>query len=192
MTLSPSKTTWREKLDSPVKHEYVAGVVYAMAGARIVHNTISGNVFAFLHGRLRGSPCRPQNSDTKIRVRLQTHMRFYYPDVSVVCHSNPPDDSYQDEPVVIAEVLSEKTRRVDEGEKKEAYLTISTLSVYLLIEQSEPSVVVFRRTDEGFVRETYSRLDAVIPLDEIGTELPLAEIYDGVEFTPETDEDVSE
>jgi Uma2 family endonuclease len=176
------------ELVSSVKHEYLAGVVYAMDGARIVHNTISGNVFAFLHSRLRGSPCRPQNSDTKIRVRLQTHVRFYYPDVSVVSHSNSPEDSYQDEPVVIAEVLSEKTRRIDEGEKKDAYLTISTLSAYLLIEQSEPTVVVFRRTDEGFVRETYSGLDVVIPLGEIGTELPLSEIYDGVEFTPEVDE----
>jgi Uma2 family endonuclease len=177
------------ELVSPLKHEYVDGVVYAMAGARNVHNTVSGNVFAFLHGQLRGSRCRPYNSDTKIRVRLPTHVRFYYPDTSVVCHSNPPDDSFQDEPVVIAEVLSDKTRRIDEGEKKDAYLRISTLSVYLLIEQSEPSVVVFRRTDEGFVREVYSGLDAVIPLGEVGLELPLSEIYDGVEFTPEVAEE---
>lgn len=179
------------ELVSPIKHEYVAGVVYAMAGARNVHNIIAGNVFAFLHSRLRGKPCRPYNSDTKIRVRMPTHVRFYYPDTSVICHSNPLDDSYQDEPVVIAEVLSAATRRVDEGEKKEAYQSISTLGVYLLIEQSEPTVIAFRRTDQGFVRESYSGLDAVIPLPEIGTELPLSEIYDGVEFTPEPETDGS-
>lgn len=175
------------ELVSPRKHEYLAGVVYAMAGARIVHNTIAGNVFAFLHGRLRGQRCRPHNSDTKIRVRMPTHVRFYYPDASVVCHSNSPDSSYQDEPVVIAEVLSDRTRRIDEGEKKDAYLMIGSLSVYLLIEQSEPLIVVFRRTDDGFVREVYAGLDGVIPLSEVGTELLLSEVYDGVEFMPEVE-----
>lgn len=173
------------ELVSPIKHEYLAGVVYAMAGARIAHNIIAGNVFGFLHGRLRGKPCRPYNSDTKIRIRQRTDVRFYYPDASVVCHSNPPTDSYQDEPVVIAEVLSEATRRVDAGEKKEAYQSISTLGVYLLVEQSEPLVIAFRRTDQGFARESYSDLNAVIPLPEIGTELSLSEIYDGVDFTTE-------
>ena len=68
------------ELVSPVKHEYLAGVVYAMAGARNLHNIIATNVLAALHARLRGRPCRPFNSDTKIRIRLPTHVRFYYPD----------------------------------------------------------------------------------------------------------------
>lgn len=177
------------ELDSPIKHEYLGGVIYAMAGARNAHNVISGNVFAFLHARLRGSPWRPFNSDTKIRVLLPTHLRFYYPDASVVCRPNPQTDSFQDEPAVIAEVLSRKTRRTDEGEKKDAYLTIPSLSVYLMIEQEMPAVVVYRRTEQGFVREVYAELDDVIPLTELGTELPLAEIYDGVQFAPELDED---
>jgi Uma2 family endonuclease len=177
------------ELVSPVKHEYLGGVVYAMAGARNVHNVIAGNVFAFLHSRLRGSRCRPYNSDTKIRVRLPTHVRFYYPDASVICRPNPQTDSFQDEPAAIAEVLSRKTRRIDEGEKKDAYVTIPSLSVYLLIEQESPAVVVHRRTEQGFVRDAYTGLEAVIPLGEIGTELPLAEIYDGVEFAPEAEED---
>src|SRR5438128_173088 len=86
------------ELRSPVKHEYLGGIVYAMAGARNVHNMIGGNVFGSLHGRLRGKRCRPFNSDTKVRIRLPSHIRFYYPDVSVVCRPNPPLDSYQDEP----------------------------------------------------------------------------------------------
>src|SRR5262245_43140779 len=115
------------ELISPIKHEYLGGVVYAMAGARNVHNVIAGNIFAALHGRLRGRRCRPYNSDTKIRVRLPTQVRFYYPEVSVVCRPNPPTDSFQDEPAVLFEVLSRKTRRIDEGEKKDAYLTIASL-----------------------------------------------------------------
>lgn len=173
------------ELVSPIKHEYLGGVVYAMAGARNVHNDIAGNVFAAVHNRLRGRKCRPYNSDTKIRVHLPTHWRFYYPDASVVCRRNPPEDSFQDEPVVIVEVLSQSTRRTDEGEKKDAYLTIPSLAVYLLVEQETAAVVAFRRTEHGFVREVYGDASDVIPLSEIDAELPLAEVYDGVEFVPE-------
>ena len=174
------------ELVSPVKHEYLGGVVYAMAGARNVHNLIAGNVLGFLHARLRGKACRPFNSDTKVRVRLPTQVRFYYPDVSVVCRPNPQSDSFQDEPAVLCEVISEGTRRIDEGEKKDAYLTIPSLSVYVLVEQKIPAAVVFRRTEQGFIREVYEGLGAVIPLSEIETALPLAEVYDAVEFNPES------
>ena len=173
------------ELASPVKHEYLGGVVYAMAGARNVHNLIASNIVGVLHAGLRGSGCRPYNSDTKIRVRLPTQVRFYYPDASVICRPNLPSDTFQDEPAVIAEVISRQTRRTDEGEKKDAYLTIPSLSVYLLIEQESPAIVVYRRTESGFVREVYLGLHAVVPLAEIATELPLADIYDGVEFASE-------
>jgi Uma2 family endonuclease len=177
------------ELDSRIKHEYLGGYVYAMAGARNVHNVIATNVVGSLHARLRGKRCQPFNSDTKIRVRLPTHLRFYYPDTSVVCQPNPPDDSYQDHPVVVVEVLSKKTRRIDEGEKKDAYLTIPTLAVYLLVEQETASVTAFRRTEQGFVGEVHAGQAAVIPLPEIETELPLAEIYDRVEFVTEPDDE---
>jgi len=176
------------ELISPVKHEYLGGVIYAMAGARNVHNLIAGNTLAALWSRLRGRRFRPFNSDTKIRVRLPTHVRFYYPDVSVTCRPNPQTDSFQDEPAAVFEVLSRRTRRIDEGEKKDAYLTISCLSLYVLIEQDAPAVVVLRRTEHGFVREVYQGLDAVLPLREIEIDLPLADIYEGVEFVPEPEE----
>lgn len=72
------------ELISPIKHEYLGGVVYAMAGARNVHNLIATNTLVALGTRLRGKRCRPYNSDTKIRVRLPSHVRFYYPDVSPI------------------------------------------------------------------------------------------------------------
>lgn len=175
--------------NSTVKHEYLGGYVYAMAGGRNAHNLIATNITVALGSRLWGSGCRAYNSDTKIRVRLPTHVRFYYPDASVICRPNPAADSYQDEPSLIAEVLSAKTRRTDEGEKKDAYLTIPSLSTYMMVEQAIPAVVVFRRSDQGFVREEYTSLSDVIPLDEIAAELSLAEIYDGVEFVPENEQD---
>jgi Uma2 family endonuclease len=177
------------ELVSQIKHEYLGGTMYAMAGATNAHNRIASNVLGALHSRLRGKQCEPFNSDTKIRVKLPTHVRFYYPDVSVICDSNSPDDTFQDMPAVIVEVLSHKTRRIDQGEKKDAYLTIPTLHAYLLIEQDSPAVSVYRRTDQGFVHETYAELSGVVPLAEIDAELKLAEIYERVEFAPEPDDE---
>jgi Uma2 family endonuclease len=177
------------ELNSPIKHEYLGGVVYAMAGARNAHNVIKDNAHVSLGGRLRGRRCRPHSSDTKVRIHLPTHMRFYYPDLQVVCEPNPMDDSFQDNPVAIFEVLSRSTRRIDEGEKKDAYLTIPSLKVYALIEQESAAVIVFRRKGDGFGREVYEGQDAILPLGEIECELPLAEIYDGIEFSDEADEE---
>ena len=177
------------ELISPIKHEYLGGVVYAMAGARNLHNTIKDNTQGALHFRLRGKRCRPHGSDTKVRIELPTHFRFYYPDVHVTCDPNPPDDSFQDNPVVLFEVLSRSTRRIDEGEKKDAYLTIPSLRVYALIEQETAVVIVFRRTANGFVREVYEGLNAVLPLSEIDIELPLADIYEGTALSPEHDDE---
>jgi Uma2 family endonuclease len=173
------------ELISPVKHEYLGGVVYMIAGARNTHNIIATNTVGALYARLRGRPCRLYNSDIKIRIRLATQIRFYYPDASVVCSPNPQSDSFQDDPAVLFEVLSPDTRRIDEGEKKDAYLTIPSLAVYVLIEQDTAAAVVFRRTEGGFVREVYEGLDAVIPLGEIGIDLPLAENYETVKLTSE-------
>lgn len=176
------------ELVSPTKHEYVGGVVHAMAGARVAHNIIASNTIVAIGARLRGKRCRVFTSDMKIRIRLGEQYRFYYPDASVVCHSNPPGDSFQDEPVVIIEVLSQATRRADTGEKQEAYLTIPSLKTYVLIEQDAPIVVAWRRTESGFTREVHDDLAAVMPLSEIVTDLRLGEIYAGVEFVPEPDE----
>jgi Uma2 family endonuclease len=177
------------ELVSPVKREYLNGAVYARADTCNSHNLIAGNCLGFLHGRLRNKRCQAFNSDTKVRVRLPNkQIRFYYPDTMVVCRPNPRDDSFQDEPAVLAEVISKGTRRIDEGEKKDAYLTIPSLSVYMLVEQDMPAIVVFRRTDQGFVREVYEGLD-VVPLPAVEADLPLAEIYDGVEFVAEPDEE---
>jgi Uma2 family endonuclease len=167
---------------SPARREYVGGIPYAMSGARNVHNQISSNILGSFWTRLRGSRCRPFNSDTKVRIRLPGEVRFYYPDVLVTCRPNPQDDVFQDEPAVIVEVLSPDTRRIDEGEKLLAYQAIPALRAYLLVEQSTARVIVFRCTSEGFAREVHSGRDVTVPLPEIGCELPLAEVYDGVAF----------
>lgn len=176
----------------PIKHEYLGGRCFRRADERNVHNMIVGNATGALHARLRGHACQPFNSDTKIRVRLPTQIRFYYPDASVICRPNSQEDSYQDEPVVIVEVLSRSTRRIDLGEKKDSYLTIGSLAVYLLVEQETAALVAFRRTDQGFVREVHEGHQAIVPLPEIGIELPLAEIYERVVFSPEPSDETDQ
>lgn len=168
---------------SDTKHEYLGGTVHAMAGATIRHNNISTNGLASLHSQLRGKPCQPFNSDTKVRIEFPDHTRFYYPDAMVVCQSNPDTDHFQNQPVVLIEVLSESTRRTDLGEKRDAYLTISSLKVLLLVEPDSPSVTLHRRMPEGgFAIERHVGLDAVIPLPEIEATLSLADLYERVEF----------
>jgi len=179
--------------DGDVRHEYLGGYLYAMAGAKTVNNRVAMSLLGALHSQLRGQPCEPFNSDMKVRVQMPNHTRFYYPDGMVVCTPNPPDDPYQDQPMVIAEVLSESTRRTDEGEKREAYLSIPSLRVYLLIETDQPRVVAYRRDAEivgradRFSTELYTGLDEIVPLSEISAELALSDLYERVKFPPEPD-----
>jgi Uma2 family endonuclease len=171
---------------SPVKREFFDGLVFEMTEFTNRLNEISGNAIGQFYTQLRGKPCKPCNSDTKVRIRLITGTRFYYPDAFVVCHPNPPDDHFHDAPVVILEVTSPSTRRIDLGEKKDAYLSIPSLMVYLVAESTEPVVQVYRRSPNGdFHRELSIGLEAIIPLPEIGVSLALADLYKGIDFEAE-------
>lgn len=184
--LQPKAITVEEylagELLSEGKHEYLGGEVHAMAGAGNRHNQIATNITIALGSRLRGKPCRPFNSDTKVRIELANHTRFYYPDAMVVCDRNRDEEQWQDRPVVIVEVLSESTRRTDLGEKRDAYLAIPTLKVLLFVEPGEAAATLYRRAQSGgFIREDYLGSDALIFLPEIEVDLPLGEIYEGLE-----------
>ncbi len=170
------------ELTSTIKHEFVDGAVYAMAGATANHNRIATNATGALYSQLRGKRCQVFNSDMKVRVRQSYGTCFYYPDLSVVCRPNAGDETFQDNPVVIVEVISDSTRRVDEFEKREAYLSINSLCVYVLLEPNTKSALVYRRADEGFAQESYAGSDAVIPLPEIECSLSLVDAYAQVEF----------
>lgn len=168
------------ELVSSVKHEYISGAVFAMIGARNAHNRIAGNAFLAFGTCLKGRACTPFNSNTKIRIRMRDHIRFYYPDLSLVCQSNDLSKTFQDQPVVIVEVLSESTRRLDDGEKRDAYLTIPSLTHYIVLEQDSIVAVVYQRADQNFERQEFASLDDVITLNSLNLSLPLREFYDGV------------
>lgn len=172
---------------SDVRHEYVGGYVHAMAGGKYRHNQVSSNILIALGSRLRGKPCQALNPDAKVRIRSAAGTSFYYPDAMVVCEPNPGNPTFQDSPVVVVEVLSDTTRRYDAHEKRDAYLMIPSLQAYLLVEPDEAKVSVYRRMNDGavsqaFDAELYVGLDAVIALAQIEVELPLAEVYERVNF----------
>ena len=171
------------ELVAETKHEYLGGAVHAMAGAKVGHNRVTGNVYFQLRNALDGKPCEPFGSDMKVRIELPEQTRFYYPDVMVVCDSLADDESYQDKPVIVVEVLSESTRRVDMGEKRAAYRAIPTLRVILFIDPERLHVTVDRRRENaGFDTEFYTAMDQVIPLPEVSVELPMSGIYSGIGF----------
>lgn len=163
--------------ESTVKHEFVGGRVYSIVGATNSHNVIATNVLGLLWSKLRGKPCQAFNSDTKVRVELDEETRFYYPDVQVTCSPNSLQENYQEAPKVIVEVLAESTRRIDESEKRDAYLSIASLDTYILLEQDVVKAVVYRRTADGFDKTEYSQLSDTIALSSIECELQLQDIY---------------
>ena len=166
---------------SDLRHEYLGGVVHAMSGGTNDHAAIAANGILALGAQLRGKPCRPFGSDAKVRIEFPDHTRFYYPDLQVVCQPNSGTDHYQERPALVLELLSESTRSTDMGEKKEAYLTIPSLKVLLPVGSDRPRVVVYRRrSGGGFEAEEYIGRGETITLAEIGCELPLAELYEGI------------
>lgn len=163
---------------SVVKHEFFEGEIFARPGASFEHNMICTNVLAFLHDALRGTGCGAYGSD--LRIATQGGL-FTYPDVSVVCGkpwlvTGRPDTTQN--PVLLAEVLSDATRDYDRGRKLDAYKLIPALREVLLVEQGAPSVEVWRRRSETSW-ESFAATDVTttLPLVAVPAELPLREIY---------------
>ncbi|MDO9046719.1 MAG: Uma2 family endonuclease [Methylobacter sp.] len=159
------------ELLSETKHEYIDGAVYAMAGASKNHQRITANVLSELLTQLKNTPSEPFSSDIKVKVGS----KFFYPDVMVVCKDNSDNDYYTENPVIIVEVLSKSTRRMDETAKKFAYQTLPALKEYVLIEQDFVDVEVCRRS-EGWVSHHYFMGDNVT-FDSVGLSLSVADIY---------------
>jgi len=160
-----------EELVSDMKHEYIDGQIYAMTGGSLNHERIAGNVFAELRNFLRGKPCEAFGSNVKIK----TDRHVFYPDAMVVCNPHYPSEYYTDSPVLVVEVLSKSTRRLDETVKRRVYQSIPTLLEYVLIEQDIVDVEVCRRS-EGWVSSHYFLGDEV-PFESVGLTLSVADIY---------------
>ena len=178
--ISPHDYLAGEEL-SPIKHEYIDGQIYAMAGASDAHVTIAGNLFALLRNHVRGTGCRVYMADMK--AFIETANIFYYPDVMVTCDERdrafPNHKKY---PCLIVEVLSPKTEAFDRGDKFADYQQLQSLQEYVLISQKRQRVECFRRNAEGFwVLQTYNQ-GSEIHLASIDFRTSIDSLYEDVTF----------
>ncbi|NCA88998.1 MAG: Uma2 family endonuclease [Gammaproteobacteria bacterium] len=165
---------------SPIRHEYVAGEVFAMAGATEEHATIAGNLFALLRSQVRGGPCRVYIADMKLRVDAAD--AFFYPDVFVTCDPRDAGEPLaKRHPPLICEVLSESTEAYDRGGKFAAYRTLDSLSEYLLIDSRRRSVEVFRRQPDGWLLAPVAP-DGQLELMSLGFRCAVDALYEDVVF----------
>lgn len=185
MTAQPKRSwTVEEYLtferSSDVKHEYVAGDVFAMAGATATHNIIVANIIASLHAQTRQRDCTVFPSD--MRLKIVSYNSYTYPDVTVVCGEIRYEDEHQDtllNPTLIVEVLSPSTEQHDRGRKSQYYRSIPSLKEYILVSQHEPHVEHFvRHSDYQWLFTETSDLRSAVHLPAIGCTLALADIYD--------------
>ena len=186
---TPQEYLARER-DARERHEYYHGEVFAMSGGTPDHSLIIANVNGELHNALKGRPCRVYESNLRVRVPRTT--LYTYPDATVICGErqfDPLDTSRETvtNPTLIVEVLSPSTETWDRGGKFQNYQQIDSLREYVLVSSDKPLVETFRRQGAGGATWVYTATsgpEVRVLLPALGVELPMAEIYSGVEFPP--------
>lgn len=162
--------------DSVIKHEYLGGQIYAMAGGTPDHSALKATVLGLLFAQLQGGRCRLLDSDARIRVAA-TGLSSY-PDVSVICGPrllDPEDENTVLNPTALVEVTSKRTELYDRTEKfDEHYRFIPTLREYVLVLHRAREIEV-RRRDAGVTwsstvahsgeRAVLSSLDCALDVD---------------------------
>jgi Uma2 family endonuclease len=166
---------WEEK--QPLRHEFDGLQPVAMTGGTAAHAGIQRNLAIAIGGRLRAGPCRFYGSDLKI----ETANGFRYPDGFVVCSPVARNSTVVHDPVVIFGVLSESTTGIDLVTKNQEYSASPSVQRYVVLTQDAVGGTMFERIAPDWVGHLLSA-DSVLHMPEIGIELPLAELYDGVDI----------
>jgi Uma2 family endonuclease len=178
---------WEENAE--VRHEYIDGEVFEMAGSSDHHASIVGNGFIVLSTFARGRGCRIYPQDVKAQV--QGKSRYYYPDLLVTCDARDRQDPYVKRHYkTIVEVLSEGTEAFDRGKKFEDYRRSDSLEEYVLVAQDRVSVDVFRRNERGrWELQGYGVGDEV-ELVSLGAKFPIGALYEDVDIPPDRDDEL--
>ena len=161
---------------SELKHEYLRGEVFAMAGGTPEHARLAANVIGELRNALRGRPCSVFTSDARVRIAVTD--RATYPDVTVVCgrlEHAPDDPDAIINPIVVVEVLSDTTEAEDRGEKFAHYRRLASLREYVLVSQRARRLEVYRRRDDRWLLDEagagetlrMESIDAALSVDEV-------------------------
>lgn len=164
------------------RHEYVNGEVFAMAGGEDRHASVAGNLFAALHGHLKGSRCRVYMNDVKLQVAAAN--AFFYPDVFVTCSERDAANRLiKQEPLLVAEVLSPSTAAYDRGDKFASYRLCPTLAEYAVIDIDRRAVDLFRKNTDGLWVLHPCEGDHNLTLESVTLTLPLGELFADLEGT---------
>ena len=161
-------TTPEESLEldrhSPVRHEYVDGYAYALAGGSLNHSALCGKMWFLLYPQLQGTACRVYTSDARVRLSAT---RYVYPDLTITCE--PHDQGTTDilrSPRVIIEVSSPSTEAYDRGDKFAYYRACPTVQEYVLVASERRSVEVYRRPqtqgDQTWTGQVYAPGDLIV------------------------------
>ena len=175
---------WEERQE--LRYEFDAVRPEAMTGGTFAHDRISINLAASLVNRLRGKPCQPHGSNLKVEVMGSIR----YPDAYVTCQPTIRGSTVAADPVVIFEVLGNGTARKDRTVKNREYAATASVRRYVMLEQSEVAGTMFERSGGDWVGHILTAA-SVIRMPEIGIELPLAELYDGLDLA-EPSEDAAD
>lgn len=169
----------REKI-SPVRHEFIEGEVYAMAGASDNHNRIVRNLVNSLDNLLKDSDCETFFNGIKVRV---TQNVYYYPDILVSCEEDPESPYFRNQPILIIEVTSPSTKNIDRREKVLFYQQIASVREYVIVDQHKMNVEIHRRQPNGrWITYFFNESKEIVELSSVELDLPITEIYRRVRF----------
>jgi Uma2 family endonuclease len=164
---------------TPVRHELIDGVLFAMAGGSDAHHLICTNLTLLIGGPLLGK-CQTFQGGMKLRVDHLADSDGYYPDLMVSSAATDREKLFRREPILLIEVLSPSTARLDRGEKRLNYLQIPSLIEYVLVAQDIPKVEIMRRREAWATQELYP--GDTLELESVGLKIPLAAIYQTITF----------
>ena len=159
------------------RHEFVGGLILAMAGGSLEHGRLTAAIISALGSQLGGRPCSV--FDSNARVRVVASGNAYYPDASVVCDRldvDPSDGLSMTNPAVLIEVLSPSTAEYDRTDKLADYQRIPSLRHVVHVAQDDARVDVWSRVGETWSRASY-RAGEQARLDAIGCALDVTAVY---------------
>jgi Uma2 family endonuclease len=162
---------------SKIRHEFMDGEIFAMAGATRRHVLATTNISRVLGNQLEVSDCEVYVNDFRVRIRGGHNV---YPDVAVACGNIQTTDNDKTllNPVVIFEVLSKSTEKRDRGEKAEDYFRLKSLTDYILVSQYYVRVEHFsRQKNNEWNLKIYEEFTDVVELKSINCKISLKLIY---------------
>jgi Uma2 family endonuclease len=164
-----------------IRHEFVDGFVFAMAGATDTHNRLTGIIFSRAYLAVLETQCMVYKENMKLQTPASVG---YYPDVFAVCDPNDVNAPVKRTSCFIVEVLSKFTEDIDRGEKWLRYQTIPSLQSYVLVSQKTRRLEVFKRQHDSSWRYEFLE-EGKLELPCINLSITLDEIYERVIFTEE-------